>query len=216
MIIDLDNDAVQRAQNRDFLAIVADASKKDIFKKIDMERVKAVLVMTDKDMHNIFICLNVRSFSKNVFIISRTVDKNSHKKLKLAGANYLISPYETAGIFAAKIIEQPIAITALNDILNAKRNALCDQVEVIKGSFLENKKIMDIDFSKYKIILLGVIRHTEKDVLKGIKRKFYFNPKEDFELKPNDILIILGYNISINNFKSLVTESTLSHVRKKR
>ena len=216
LIIDLDNSAVERALSKNYLAITADASKKDTFKKISIDRVKAVLVMTNKDMHNIFICLNVRSFSKDVFLVSRTVDKNSYKKLKLAGADYLISPYETAGVFAAKIIEQPIAITALNDILTAKRNALCDQIEVIKGSFLENRKIKDINFSKYKIILLGVLRHVEKEVMPGVKRKFYFNPKDNFELKPNDILIILGYNISINNFKSFVTESTLSHVRKKR
>lgn len=216
MIMDIDKDATQRALSKGYLAIAADATKKESFKKLDFSKVKAVLAMTDRDMHNIFICLNVRSFSKKVFLVSRTVDKNSHKKLRLAGADYLISPYETAGVFASKIIEQPIAITALNDILTAKRNALCDQVEVLKGSFLEGKKIGDIDFGKYKLILLGVIRHIENETIPELKRKFYFNPDENFELKVNDILIILGYNISINNFKSLVTESSLSHVRKKR
>jgi len=216
IIIDLDREKVHQAHMKDYLAITADATKKETFRKIDFDKVKAVLAMTDKDMHNIFICLNVRSFSKKVFLVSRTVDKNSYKKLKLAGADYLISPYDTAGIFATKIIEQPIAINAINDILTAKKNALCDQVEVLKGSFLENKKIGKVNFKKFKLILLGIIRHIENETIPEIKRKFYFNPDDNFELKANDILIIMGYNISVNNFKSLVTESTLKHVRKKR
>ncbi|WP_281950936.1 ion transporter [Nitrosophilus kaiyonis] len=216
LIVDLDETKVEEALKKGYYAIKEDASKKDLFKKLDFERIKSVLAMTDKDMHNIFICLNVRSFSKDIFLISRTVDKNSYKKLKLAGANYLISPYDTAGVYATKIIEQPIAITAINDILTAKKNALCDQVEVLKGSFLENKKIKDLDFAKYKIILLGVIRHFEKELEPKIDRKFYFNPEDDFQLQANDILIILGYNLSINNFKSQITESTLSHAREKR
>ena len=81
---------------------------------------------------------------------------------------------------------------------------------------MENRKISQIDFAKFKLILLGVIRHIENEIIPEQKRKFYFNPEDSFELKANDILVILGYNISINNFKSQVTESTLSHVRKKR
>ncbi len=216
IILDIKKEKIEKALSKGYLAITADATKKEAFKRIDFKRVKAVVTLTEKDMHNIFICLNVRSFSKDVFLISRTIDKNSYKKLKLAGADYLISPYETAGIFGAKIIEQPIAIEAINDILTAKKNALCDQVEVLKGSFLENRRVGEIDLGKYKLILLGVIRVKEEDFSINLKKEFFFNPRADFKLKANDILIIMGYNISINNFKTLVTESSIKNARKKR
>ncbi len=216
VIIDNDKEKTQKALLKGFLAITADATKKEAFKKIDFSKVRAVLTLTDKDMHNIFIALNVRSFSKDVFIISRTIDKNSHKKLKLAGADYLVSPYETAGIFGSKIIEQPVAIEAINDILTAKKNALCDQVEVLKGSFIDGKRVEEIDLAKYKLILLGVVKAVKEPVVPGHKRDFIFNPPDDYRLGTNDILIIMGYSISIANFKSLVTESSLKHVRDER
>ncbi len=217
LIIDLNKEVVDEAINSGMLAIWADASKKETFKKINFDKVAAVLALTDSDMHNIYICLNIRSFSKDVFLISRTIDINSEKKLKLAGADYLISPYSTAGLFAAKIIEQPIAIEAMNDILTAKRNAMCDQVEVLKDSFLDGRRIGDIDFNSFKIILLGVVRVFKAgQSRKNIKRKFYFNPDEDFVLKTDDILVIIGYSISIAHFKSKVVESSLKNARKKR
>lgn len=216
VILDIDKKNIEKAYSKDYLAVAADATKKEAFRKIDFNKVKAVIALTNKDMHNIFICLNVRSFSKDVFLISRTTNINSYKKLKLAGANYLISPYDTARIYSANIIEQPIAIEAINDILIAKKNALCDQVEVLKGSFLENKKVGEIDIGKYKLIILGVIRNLSANLLDTNKKEFFFNPSDDFKLKVNDILIIMGYSISIANFKTLVTESSIKNVRKKR
>ncbi len=210
LIVDLDKKVVDEALSQGYLAICADATKKDTFKKINFDKVKAVMALADNDMHNIYICLNIRSFSKEVFLVSRTIDINSHKKLKLAGANYLISPYVTAGLFATKVIEQPIAMEAINDILTARRNALCDQVEVVKDSFLDGAKVGEIDFSRYKLILLGVVRHTF-----NIQR-FFFNPPKEFLLQVDDILVVMGYSISISHFKSEVIESSIENARKKR
>jgi len=213
LIIDMDKQIVEQLISKGYRAIHADASKKETFLSINFSKVDAVLALTDSDMHNIYICLNIRSFSKEVFLISRTIDHNSHKKLKLAGADYLISPYLTAGLFASKIIEQPIAIEAINDILNAKRNALCDQIEVVKDSFLVGKRVGEIDFKAYKIVLLGVVRMEGGK--KG-ERKFYFNPEDSFLLEVDDILVVVGYSISITNFKSSVIESSLAYGKKRR
>ncbi len=214
LIIDMDKEIVEDLIAKGYRAIAADASKKETFRHINFEKVAAVLALTDSDMHNIYICLNIRSFSKDVFLISRTIDNSSYKKLRLAGADFLISPYVTAGMFAAKIIEQPIAIEAINDILNAKRNALCDQVEVVKDSFLVGKRVGEVDFKAFKIVLLGVVRIDEKSRLKDFRYRFFFNPADDFVLQQDDVLVVLGYNISINNFKSYVIESSLVHGEK--
>ena len=214
LIIDYDEHAVQQALADGYLAICEDATQKDAFRHINFDNVKAVMALTNSDMHNIYICLNIRSFSKECFIISRAVDYSSHKKLKLAGANYIISPYVTAGFFAAKIIDEPIAIEAINDILIARKNALCEQVEVVKGSFLDGAKIGDIDFDKYKLILLGIVRIDERAVSEEFRYRFFFNPDKDEELHAGDILIVMGYTISLAHFKSQVIESSLRYGKK--
>ena len=174
------------------------------------EKAKAVICLAQDDLHNIVIALNVRSISKSIPIIARSFSKNSQKKLKLAGADYVVSPYETAGLIASKILSQPIAMEAIINILSKKKNAVCDEVEVLRDSLLENKTIGEIDLERYKLILLGVRRIDENG------KKFYFNPPDDFVLKTGDLLIIMGYSISVSHFKSEVIESSLTHARKKR
>ncbi len=215
LIIDNDANVVEKALAEGYLAICEDATQANAFRHINFNSVKAVMALTQTDMHNIYICLNVRSFSKECFVISNAVDNNSHKKLRLAGADYIISPYITAGFFAAKIIDEPIAIEAIKDILIARKNALCEQVEVIKGSFLEGKQIKDIDFDRYKLILLGIVKMEESlSKEKFHHHKFIFNPDEEQRLEVGDILIVMGYSISIANFKSQVVESSLKHGKK--
>ncbi len=210
VIIDSDEEKVSEAQSNGYLAYNADASNQETFKTFDFEKVKAVLILTKKEIHNIYICLNIRSFSKDVFLISIASDKISEKKLKLAGANYLISPHEFAGMFASKVLEQPYVITAVNDILMARKNALCEQIEVLAGSFLENKTIEEIDIEKYKLVLFGVLRGVEVDLKsKELKREFFFNPDKDFVILKSDILIVMGYSISIRYFRKLITESSI-------
>ena len=214
LIIDSDESVVERALAEGYLAICEDATKAEAFRYINFDQVKAVMALTQTDMHNIYICLNIRSFSKECFIISNAVDPNAHKKLKLAGADYIISPYITAGFFAAKIIDEPIAIEAINDILIARKNALCEQIEVIKGSFLEGKKIGEINFDRYKLILLGIVKMEENLPSEKFYHKFIFNPDEDVILEAGDILVVMGYTVSIANFKSLVIESSLKYGKK--
>jgi len=208
VILENDPDKFEEIQKRGYLCIKEDASKKEVLEKIQLkEKVKAVVCLAQDDIHNIFIALNIRSISKSIPIISRTFSKNSYKKLELAGVDYIVSPYQTAGLMASKIITQPIAVEAISDILSKKKNAVCDEVEVLKNSFIENKRIKDIELDKYKLILLGVRRIDENG------KKFYFNPKDDFVLKEGDLLIIMGYSISVSYFKSLVIESSLKYAR---
>lgn len=213
LIIDADEEKVNLALSKDYLSLRADASQQDTFKDIDFSKVKACLVLTEKDIHNIYICLNIRSFDNDVFLISLASDKNANKKLKLAGANYLISPYEGSRIFSTMIVKEPYALKAINDILMANKNAFCDQVEVFSNSFLENKTLKELNIEQYKIVLLGVSRFVEIGLFeKKAKRKFFFNPDDDFLIQKGDILIIIGYSISIKYFKNLITKSGIENV----
>jgi len=170
----------------------------------------AVITLAQDDIQNIFISLSVRSLSKNVMLISRMRHKYSYKKLKLAGVDKIISAANMASMLVGTLINKPLATEAINSILSGKRNARCEQVEIFSDSPIIGKTIKDIDISSYRLILLGVSRKT------GEKREFIFNPKDDFKLKEGDILVLLGYSISITNFKNIMKKSSIKHARKKR
>ena len=84
---------------------------------------------------------------------------------------------------------------------------------VLKKSFLENKLIGEIDFDKYKIILFGVLKKEKSpflnETLKVEKGHFYFNPPFDLKLEEGDIIVVMGYSVSINYFKYQLERSSI-------
>jgi len=212
IIIDNDAQKIEQATKDGYLALRADASSKNVLLDLDInKKVLAVISLAQEDMQNIFISLSVRSISKSVMLISRMRHKNSYKKLKLAGVNKVISAANMASMLVGTLVDKPIATEAINSILSGKRNARCDQIEVLHNSFISGKSIAQIDIPSYKLILLGVSRVNEMN-----EREFIFNPPDDFILKDGDILVVLGYTISIANFKSIIEKSIIKHARKKR
>jgi len=73
--------------------------------------------------------------------------------------------------------------------------------------------IGEIDFDKYKLLLFGVLKQKELVMLQKTfslsKGHFYFNPPFDLKLEAGDIIVIMGYSVSINYFKYQIEKSTL-------
>ncbi len=212
IILDNDEKKIEQAVKDGYFAYKADASSKNVLLDLDInKKVLAVITLAQDDIQNIFIALSVRSVSKDIMLISRMKNKNSYKKLKLAGVDKVISAANMASMLVSTLVNKPIATEAINSILSGKRNARCEQIEVLHNSMLEGKTIKDIDISSYKLILLGISKKDSSGY-----REFIFNPKDSFTLSENDILVILGYTISIANFKSIVEKSSIKHARKNR
>ena len=154
---------------------------------------------------NVFITINAKSLCKNVEIIARCSDKSIAKKLKLAGANHLIMPEEIAGLLGAVYIGQPVAFEALQAILTQKRSARIDEIEIKLGSLLDGSVVGNFDFSANRLILLAVLKRLKE----SSKNNHYviFNPSEDVELKVGDILVVMGYSVSIADFKGRLEQS---------
>ena len=211
LIIDNDIQKVDEARAAGYLAIKADASSKNVLMDLQVKsKALAVITLAQDDIQNIFISLSVRSISKDILLISRMRNKNSYKKLKLAGVDKIISASNTASMLVSTLVDKPLATEAINSILSGKRHARCEQIEIFKDSSIIGKSVKDLDITSYKLILLGVSRQKEDK-----KREFIFNPKDEFVFMEGDILVVLGYSISISNFKNIIEKRSLKHARKK-
>jgi len=64
---------------------------------IGVHYAKCLLVATDNDMHDIYITLSARHLSSKLFIIARSNHDEAEAKLKLAGADRVLSRYTISG-----------------------------------------------------------------------------------------------------------------------
>lgn len=194
VIIDKDPLRVKQAIKDGYKAIHDDASRHDVISKFDLKYTNiTVLCLTNSDIENIYISLNVKSLSKDIHVIARATDESMHKKFRLAGVDHVLTPSNVANVMLRTAIHQPVLYNGMQAILTGKNIANIDEVMVYSHAKLIGKKIKEIEFSKYKILFLGVQR--------GVDGVFIFNPNKELTFEYEDTLLMMGVRISIEHFR---------------
>ena len=90
---------------------------------------------------------------------------------------------------------------------------MMDEIEILEGSFLDNKLIGEFDFKRYKLLLIGVVKTKQSSLfthtMEILDKYFYFNPHSELKLQKGDVLILIGDIRSMKYFKRKLQKSAL-------
>lgn len=195
VILDVDNDNVLEARKSGYLCLNADATNIDVLQNVGIgDGATTVIALTSNDAINLSIILSARTLDKDVEIISRVNNAHSKSKLKIAGANHIISAYDITSYVATEYVGQPVAFEAIDEILlNDDIGANVDEIEVLENSAFIGSSLELIDFKKYNLTLIGIVNR---------EKEFIFNPiNQEYIIKEKDIFIVIGYSDSITELK---------------
>ncbi|HEY3992295.1 MAG TPA: potassium channel family protein, partial [Ktedonobacteraceae bacterium] len=93
VVIDEKEHNIQECIQHGYCAIQDDATNDDVLRKAGIQQAQCILVATDSDAYNISITLSARHLNSRLFIIARANHDETEAKLRLAGADRVISPY---------------------------------------------------------------------------------------------------------------------------
>ncbi len=215
VVIDNSEENALVARKKGCLVIQNDASKNDVLLLAGINNgAKAVLCTTENDVTNVYVTLTSRHLNPNIKIISRANRQENAKKMQQAGADFVVQPFEIAGLLAAEYVGQPVASQAILGIISEEKHILMETILVPKESDVDGMQIKHIGFKQRRLTLVGVIssnplhsKHNNR--YKVYNRHFYFNPAGEFLLQDGDILVLLGREYSIDYFKDQIEKSTL-------
>ncbi len=144
--------------------------------------------------------------NKELYIVSRAINKGADGKLKKAGANNTISPNEIGGTRMASLMLRPNVISFLDVITHAGDVVLdLEDVVIHKNSLLINKTLKEAKIpQKTGLIILAIKKH-------GIENLF-LNPSSSEELKEYDAMIVLGTEEQVNELKKIAHDTGKRHI----
>lgn len=97
VVIDEKENNVHDCIARTYLALQGNATRDDLLREAGIQHAKCLLAATDNDANNISITLSARHLNSKLFIVARSNHVETETKLKLAGADRVLSPYTIAG-----------------------------------------------------------------------------------------------------------------------
>jgi voltage-gated potassium channel len=212
IIVDLDEEKIQEATEKGFLALKADITKEDTLKLFSFEHIKKIFILTNNDIVNTFLALSLSSYS-NKEIIAIANDERNEEKIARAGAKYVINPTKISALFASEYIGNPVSFEIITAIFSNQSQTKVDEIEILEHSFLDGKLVGHIDFKKEKLILLGILKQKPAQLfshsIEFMNRYFYFNPEVEVNMEVGDVLLVIGDIRSINYFKLRIQKSSL-------
>jgi len=154
-----------------------------------------------RDSDNVFLTISARAIDKKITIVAIVDDPESAEKLRAAGANKIIDPYEICGRKTHEMLTKPDITNILDDTVFGRYDLNMAQIEVLEGSCLENTKTSDLRLSeKHNLILIGVV---DKEL--GDQLHFAIGEKEHC-LDVGDVLVVMGPSREIKAFKKEVEQ----------
>lgn len=197
VVIDQTPEAVERARAFGYKVIEGDASDDRTLNLAGLTLARCLLAASDSDSGNTYITLTAKSVNPRCFIVARAALPYNEEKLRLAGADRVISLYSMGGRRMVLSALQPLAADFM-DTLAAGRHGdlLLAEFEVNDQNGLAGKSCGALIEGATNATLLG-IRHRSG--------KLEVGPRNDTMLHEGDIVIVLAEESDIAALSAPVT-----------
>lgn len=169
----------------DFPYLHADATQDEALRMAGIERARGLVAALGEDKDNLFVVLSARVLNPKLRIIARVSDEENASKLRIAGADEVISPNAIGGLRMASVMLRPAVVTFLDEMLRVPGQTLrVDEVHIENVPQFIGKTLRETDIGRRTGMLVMAIKSAESG--------YQFNPGANTVLKAGDILIVVG------------------------
>jgi voltage-gated potassium channel len=190
VVIERDPQRLQAAMEDGALAVEADASREDVLKRVGIDRARGLIAAVGTDAENVYAVLSARVLRPDLFIVGRAETEDGHVKLKRAGADRVLSPYQIGAAQMAQTALRP-AVVDFVDLATGTDNLELSMEEVAIGprSALADQTLLEANLrQRFGVIVVGIQRDTGH---------MEFNPAPDSTIHAGDKLVVLGQTDSL-------------------
>jgi len=194
VIVEKTPEEVERAKAFSYLVVDGDATEERVLVIAGLPRARALLAASDSDAGNTYITLTARSISPRVFIVARAASPHNEEKLRLAGADRVLSLYSLGGRRMVLLALQPLAADFMDTLATGRHGDLVlAELPVTEMSGLAGMTCGQLVAGAQNASLLGV-RRVDGTIVVG--------PRESEPLRDGDIVIVLAEEPDIASISS--------------
>jgi voltage-gated potassium channel len=185
VVLDFSLEAKEAAAEAGVLFVEGNGTNDDDLQEAGLERARGLIAASDDDADNLYITLSARSVKDDLFIVARASNEDAAKKLRLAGADRIVQPYQAAGRVMANLILRPQVTAFVDVVTTASGNDLrFEEIEVTTACGQGGKSIRDLDIRKETGALVVALRKRDGT--------FDTTPTPEAVLDIGDVLIAAG------------------------
>jgi voltage-gated potassium channel len=196
VVLDFSAEAKEAAEEEGVLFLEGNGTDDEDLRSAGLERARGLVAASDDDADNLYITLSARAANPDLLIVARASNEDASKKLRLAGADRIVQPYQAAGRVMANLMLRP-QVTAFVDVVTSASGSdlRFEEIEVTAASGQGGKSIKDLDIRKETGALVVALRKRDGT--------FDTTPTPDAVLDVADVLIAAGTEEELRALENL-------------
>ena len=196
VVIENEPNNVSKLSELGYLFVNGDATDDDALVNAGVQRAKGLVAVLSTDAENVFTTLSARELNENIFIVARAIDEGTEGKLKKAGADRVVKPYELGGNRMVQLLLRP-GVTDFIEGIARKRDVdiSLEQIVVCKGSELTGLTLAESPIRRELDIIIIAIDKSGGN--------FVYNPQSSTKIEAEDKLIAIGQVENLNKLNKM-------------
>lgn len=163
---------------------------------------EVVVCSLKEDEKNLFLALTLKSLFPNVKLVARINDKKNEQKYRLIGVEKLINPYDIVTNLIFTILEKPVILETLEQIVFKSRNTSWQlrEVEICSNSPLTREPLKEWIKHltiRYDLVPVAVVRKGRG----GRERVIFISGALHRPLRAGDNLVLIGLHANFKRFE---------------
>jgi len=197
VVIERSHERAREVADRGWIGLEDDASREDVLTRAGIHQARGLIAAVGTDAENVYTVLTARVMRPDLYIIARVESDDAEHKLRRAGADRVISPYN---IGATHIVQTALRPAVVDFVQLATRSGHLDlsmeQVHIAARSSLVGRTIVEAGIRQKFGVIIVAIRRTDGAM--------EFNPPPETVIRAGDELIVLGGPQSVKSLEEAV------------
>jgi len=184
VVIDSDPEVCAMLAEENVAVIEGDSTREESLEAAGIRRASTFLACLGNDAEDVFSILLARQLNPSLKIIAVAREEESIARLRLAGAQTVINPYQLGGVRLALSATKPAVMEFIDaSLLGGNLDLELAEIRIEEGSRLSRRTLAEARVrSEYGIIVVA-LKKSEESI---------FNPHAGVRIEEDDILIALG------------------------
>ena len=195
--VERDPERVHDILERGWMGVEADASKEEVLERVGIHRARGLIAAVGTDAENVYAVLTARVMRPDLFIVARGEGEGAEHRLRRAGADRVISPYQIGATHMVQSALRPAVVDFVQLATSSGHLDLSmEQVQISSRSALAGKTVVDSGIrQKFGVIIVAIQRAAGT---------MEFNPSPDTVILAGDAMVVLGRPQSVKALEETV------------
>jgi voltage-gated potassium channel len=204
VMVDSDATLVEAASKEGLTAQVVDYTDDEALRRVGIgSHIEGVFCFFSEDSENVFLAISARALDPRLRIVAVCQAPEAATKLRAAGADKVVDPYEISGARVHELIHRPEVVDLLEQTVFGLQDLNVAEITIPQGTWLHGVHLSRLrKCMSQNVILLGVV-----DLERGMDLIFSTRGI-DHKLDSNDVLVVIGAREQIDAFRALIERTS--------